>query len=66
MRFPLCGPVAGWLKPNTVRLLMMMMMRRRRRRFDSISFVAPLFRDKTLNLMFAVLSTNQTTNVGKP
>ena len=35
-------------------------------RFDSISFVAPLFRDKTLNLMFAVLSTNQTTNVGKP
>ena len=62
MRFPLCGPVAGWLKPNTVRLLMMMMMMR----FDSISFVAPLFRDKTLNLMFAVLSTNQTTNVGKP
>ena len=42
-------------------MMMMMMMR-----FDSISFVAPLFRDKTLNLMFAVLSTNQTTNVGKP
>ena len=56
MRFPLCGPVAGWLKPNTVRLLMMMIF----------FFVAPLFRDKTLNLMFAVLSTNQTTNVGKP
>ena len=43
-----------------MRMMMMMM------RFDSISFVAPLFRDKTLNLMFAVLSTNQTTNVGKP